>query len=104
MRIDGCSFTIEALRDTLQGLRGYRRTVSEGGKPATVEVSFPGIRGIPEGMDELKTRIEMILPLPPAGGILLRVHPVAGVGVAAGELAGDRGPGPYTGVELEKYE
>jgi hypothetical protein len=61
MRIDGCSFTLEALRDTLRGC-GIPADVCEGGKPATVLVSFPGIRGIPEGIDELKTRIEMILP------------------------------------------
>ena len=61
MRIDGRSFTIDALRDTLRGC-GIPAAVSETGKPATVEVSFPGTRGIPDGMDELKRRIEMILP------------------------------------------
>lgn len=61
MRIDGRGFTLEALKDTLRGC-GIHADVSETGEPATVRVSFPGVRGIPDEIEELKTRIEMILP------------------------------------------
>lgn len=60
-RIDGCSFTTSALCDTLSGC-GISAEVEEAEALDTVRVSFPGMRGIPEGFEGLKTRIEQILP------------------------------------------
>lgn len=56
----GC-FTTEMLQDTLSGC-GIRATVSEDAVPMTLLVRFPENRGIPEGFEKLKERIESILP------------------------------------------
>lgn len=61
LRIDECSFTQTALNDTIAGC-GIRAVVREGAAAQTVIVSFPYNRGIPDNIDELKFRIEEILP------------------------------------------
>ena len=61
MRIDECSFTTAALNDAIAGC-GIRAVVEETGQMHSVEVSFPYNRGIPENIDELKAKIEEILP------------------------------------------
>lgn len=61
LRIRGGYFTVEALCDTLSGC-GINAVASECSEPMTVEISFPDNRGIPEDIDQLKLRIEQILP------------------------------------------
>lgn len=61
MRIDGRSFSRQALTDTLQGC-GIRAFVRETDTPMTVEVGFPGTAGIPENLSALQERIVRILP------------------------------------------
>lgn len=61
LRIDMQSFTLQALNDTIAGC-GIRARVAEADAPQTVRVSFPYNRGVPEGIEELKRRIEQILP------------------------------------------
>ncbi len=61
LRIDGGSFTLAAMSDTLQGC-GLPAAVEETGEAFTVAVSFPGYRGVPENMEALQERIEAILP------------------------------------------
>lgn len=61
LRIDGGSFTVAALNDTLRGC-GVAAVVQEGSEAMTVEVRFPGVRGLPENLEELKKRTEQILP------------------------------------------
>ena len=59
--IDGCGFTIEALNTTLRGC-GINVVASEAEQTMTVNVSFPSVRGVPDGFEELRKRIEQILP------------------------------------------
>ena len=61
LRIRGGCFTVSALCDTLSGC-GINAVVAESETPMTVEVSFPDNKGIPDGIEELKKRIEQILP------------------------------------------
>lgn len=61
LRIDMRSFTSDDLNDTIAGC-GIRARVEETDTAQTVRVSFPFNRGTPDGFDELKTRIEQILP------------------------------------------
>lgn len=61
LRIDGRSFTLDALRATLSGC-GIAASVGEGDISNCVEVSFPGTMGEPEQFEELCARIEQILP------------------------------------------
>jgi len=61
LRIDGCSFTPSALCDTLSGC-GVSAVVQEAEAANTVRVSFPGTRGLPQGFEGLKVRVEKILP------------------------------------------
>ena len=61
LRIDGCSFTLDALQATLSGC-GIPATVSETGEHFVVEVRFPEHRGIPQGFEEIARRIGEILP------------------------------------------
>lgn len=61
LRMGGDSFTLAAVNDTLLGC-GVLAQVSETGQPGAVEVSFPEVRGIPEGMEEIARIIEDILP------------------------------------------
>lgn len=61
LRIGGDSFTLEAVNDTLAGC-GLPAQVYEEGAGA-VTVYFPGLPGIPEGFEEMKTIIENILPV-----------------------------------------
>lgn len=61
MRIRNGCFTVEQLGDTLKGC-GINAIAEESDKALTVEVSFPDNWGIPEGIDELKERVESILP------------------------------------------
>ena len=61
LRIDGCSFTLAALQETLLGC-GIPATVTETEEQFVVEVRFPEHRGIPEGFEEIARRIEQILP------------------------------------------
>jgi len=59
--IDGCGFTRDALNKTLRGC-GINARVEESAQAMTLEVSFPGMRGIPINFGELQKRIEQILP------------------------------------------
>ncbi len=61
LRIDGRSFTCEALNNTIAGC-GIAAAVEESDTPRTVRVSFPGLRGIPARDEEVRERIEQILP------------------------------------------
>ena len=61
LRIDDGSFTLEALNDTIRGC-GIDAVVRESGEAMTVDVFFPGVRGLPENLAELQKRIEQILP------------------------------------------
>lgn len=60
-RIDWCSFTLKALRDTLAGC-GVRVGLEESAEPETVDVTILGVRGIPENFDAIAWRAEQILP------------------------------------------
>ncbi|MDR3206844.1 MAG: DUF2313 domain-containing protein [Oscillospiraceae bacterium] len=55
------SFTPAALEAALQGC-GLPAHVSETDVPQTVQVSFPGVPGVPEGFDGMRAIIEDILP------------------------------------------
>ena len=57
---EGC-FTLSMLQDTLQGC-GIAASIAESGKAMTLAVEFPKNRGIPEGFEKLKSRIEEIMP------------------------------------------
>ena len=61
LRIDGRSFTPEALQSTLSGC-GIAASVREGEAHYSVEVSFPDTMGEPENFAAVKSRIEQILP------------------------------------------
>lgn len=61
IRIDGASFTPEDMQNSIYGC-GIAAEVSETGETNRVEVRFPQNRGIPEGIEALKVRIESILP------------------------------------------
>jgi hypothetical protein len=61
LRIDGGSFTVSALCDTLAGC-GLRAVAEETDAASTVRVYFPYNRGVPGNFDALKTRIQAILP------------------------------------------
>ena len=61
LRIRGGCFTPERLQSTLSGC-GLTAVVRESGTAQTVIVSFPKNRGIPEGFEKLKGRVEEILP------------------------------------------
>lgn len=61
LRIDGTSFTLQGIRDTIAG-SGITATVAENSKRKTVEIAFPGVRGEPAQFEALRRRIEQILP------------------------------------------
>lgn len=61
LRINGDSFTLEALNRNLRGC-GLNALVSETGETGVVEVCFPDVAGIPDGFEQLKKIIEDILP------------------------------------------
>lgn len=61
LRIDWCSFTLEALRRTIAGC-GVAAEISESAEPETVEVTLTGIRGVPDDFDDIAWRLEQILP------------------------------------------
>lgn len=61
LRIRGGCFTLGTLQDTLSGC-GVLARIAESGTALTVNVNFPGNRGIPDGFEKLKKRIEDIIP------------------------------------------
>ena len=61
LRIDGASFTPDAINDTIAGC-GIRAVVTETETPMTVSVSFPYNRGEPDDLEDLRERIEQIIP------------------------------------------
>lgn len=61
LRVDDCSFTPDALNDTLSGC-GIAATVEETGTAQRVLVRFPGVRGTPPAFGTLRRRIEALLP------------------------------------------
>ena len=61
LRIDGRSFTPQALRDTVLG-SGFSAGLEEGPEGMTVTVTFPQVRGEPEYFGEVSRRIGEILP------------------------------------------
>ena len=61
LSVDETSFTAEALNRSLAGC-GIPATVTETDEKYVVAVSFPGTKGIPDEIAQLKRRIEDILP------------------------------------------
>ena len=61
MQVGEGSFTVDSLNSILSGC-GISAVVSEGDEWYTVNVSFPDMEEIPENIDEIKERIEQILP------------------------------------------
>ena len=61
LRIRGGCFTPAILRDTLSGC-GIAADIAEADTALTVNIGFPKNKGIPEGFERLKTRIEEIIP------------------------------------------
>lgn len=61
LQIDDTSFTKDALNKTLAGC-GIPALVEETGEWYTIAVQFPGVRGKPEKEEQLRARIEEILP------------------------------------------
>ncbi len=61
MRIRQGCFTKSHLNDTLYGC-GLDAEIEETGVPMKAQVSFPKNRGVPEGMERLKKRVEQIVP------------------------------------------
>ena len=61
LRIDGASFTPKALGDAILGCGIYARAEELLGTQSVL-VSFPENRGVPENFEELKAKIEQILP------------------------------------------
>ena len=61
LRIDGAGFTPDAINDTIAGC-GIRAVVKETDTPMTVSVSFPYNRGEPDDLEDLRERIEQIIP------------------------------------------
>lgn len=61
IRMDGASFTLEAVNKTLCGC-GIAAEAAEAGERMTVTISFPGTRGIPENIEQLQAAIEQIIP------------------------------------------
>ena len=60
LRIGQGSFTPAAIADTLAGCGVDVAVVEEG--PNRVGIRFPGLRGIPTGVEQMKVIIERILP------------------------------------------
>lgn len=61
LKIDEASFTLADIRSTLIGC-GIPAFAEETDSPDTVIVTFPGQRGVPDEIEQLKLRIESILP------------------------------------------
>ena len=61
MRISNGAYTVELLNSTLAGC-GIAAEVAETGERQCVKVSFPGKKGVPEDVEEIKKGVEMILP------------------------------------------
>lgn len=61
LRIRGGCFSRLMLQETLSGC-GISANITESGTAMMVAVGFPENRGIPEGFDKLKLRIEDIVP------------------------------------------
>ena len=61
LRIDGDSFTLKAINDTLAGC-GINAKARETGTPNYVQVWFPDVAGQPENFEEIRYIIEEILP------------------------------------------
>lgn len=61
LRIDGDSFTLSAINRTLAGC-GIHALAAETERPCYVEVTFPGVMGIPDGFERIRVIIEEILP------------------------------------------
>lgn len=61
LRISGDSFTLQAINDNLRGC-GLNAQALESDRPGYVQVRFPDVPGIPEGVEEMKAIIESILP------------------------------------------
>jgi hypothetical protein len=61
VRIDGGSFTLADMQDTISGC-GIYAVVEEAETANTVKIYFPNNRGVPENFSELGSRVEQILP------------------------------------------
>ena len=61
LRIRGGCFSQAMLQDTISGC-GLQATIEEGCETMTAVVRFPQNRGIPEGFEKLKGRVEEIVP------------------------------------------
>jgi len=61
VRMNGASFTLKAVNETICGC-GIAAEAAESGERMTVSVRFPGVRGIPENIEQLQAVIEQIIP------------------------------------------
>lgn len=61
LRIDWCSFTLQALRNTIAGC-GVEAELEESSSPETVEIRLRGVRGVPDDFQSIARRLEQILP------------------------------------------
>lgn len=61
LRIDGSSFTLPAIQDTIAAC-GIAVKVEESTEFQTVRISFPGVMGKPKDYEAIQSRIEQILP------------------------------------------
>lgn len=61
LRIRGGCFALPMLQDTVSGC-GLKATIEEGTEKMTAVVRFPQNRGIPDGFERLKKRIQEIVP------------------------------------------
>ena len=61
LRINGDSFTLAAINDNLSGC-GINAQVEESETAQTVEVRFPDVPGIPDGVEGMQRIIEEIIP------------------------------------------
>lgn len=61
LRIDGASFTLPAIRDTIAAC-GIAVEVEESTAFQTVCISFPGVMGEPKDYEAIQSRIAQILP------------------------------------------
>lgn len=61
LKVDEASFTLADINATLIGC-GIPALAEETDSPDTVTITFPGQRGVPDEIEQLKLRIESILP------------------------------------------
>lgn len=61
LTVSDASFTLSGINAALSGC-GICAAAAEAAVPQTVSVSFPGTRGVPDGINRMKAIIESIIP------------------------------------------